>query len=139
MTSQRARHSIFRIGIIAKAGLPSIEAVSVGKAEANLKLGLLGIQVKIMSGTYQMPNEIILKDEAKVRRQSGIKPEEIAKVEAEVAGNPVEIIEEIVKPEEEGLFDDNADAQEATIRNELDEIEDLLDKEDEASKEEKEE
>ena len=61
-TSQRARTQIFRAGIISKCGEPAIEGVDKGIAEVVMKSGTIGITMKIMPLTYQMPDEIVMKD-----------------------------------------------------------------------------
>ncbi|MHA1454210.1 MAG: 30S ribosomal protein S3, partial [Promethearchaeota archaeon] len=61
-TSQRARTQIFRAGIISKCGDPAIEGVDKGVAQVVMKSGTIGITMKIMPLTYQMPDEITLKD-----------------------------------------------------------------------------
>ncbi len=132
VTSQRARHQVFRIGVLSKSGFPSTDGVDYGVAHVILKLGVLGVRVKIMPNSYQLPNEILFKDEGKIRKT--LKKEEAKLLEEEVDEKVEQTLEEIEKdipPEETGLFDENADAQEKEIDQDLDEIESLLEKEEE--------
>lgn len=127
VTSQRARHQVFRIGVLPKAGEPSIAGISRGYAKCILKTGVLGIVVKISPNSYQMPDEIVLKDEKKVRK-ANIRPNELLKIEEEIDEEAEEIISELEDEEEidASLFDKNEESQEQEIKAELSEIEEFL-------------
>ena len=63
ITSQRARVETFRAGFVAKAGDPASRYVDWGKAQALIRRGLLGIQVKIMRGDAILPDDIEIEAE----------------------------------------------------------------------------
>lgn len=58
ITSQRARMESFREGYVAKTGDVVSKFVSVGKAKAKIKRGILGIRVSIMSGDAVLPDAV---------------------------------------------------------------------------------
>jgi len=58
ITSQRARVETFRAGFVAKCGEPASKYVDVGKAQALIRRGLLGVQVEIMRGDAILPDDI---------------------------------------------------------------------------------
>lgn len=109
-TSQRARTQIFRAGIISKCGEPAIEGVDKGVAQVVMKSGTIGITMKIMPLTYQMPDEIVLKDpELKARLEAHKK--RALKIEEEVVDGDV-LIDKDTKTvvidagdEEDSIFD----------------------------------
>jgi small subunit ribosomal protein S3 len=63
VTSQRARVETFRAGFVAKAGDPASRYVDVGKAQALIRRGLIGIQVRIMRGDAILPDNIEIEAE----------------------------------------------------------------------------
>jgi hypothetical protein len=125
MTSQRARRQSFRVGVIPKAGNPATDGISQGIAHCKLKQGILGIVLRIFPLSYQMPDTIILKEEASVKR-TATKVKDLQRLEIQAG-------EDIV--DEEELFDENADAVEEEIEQELSEYEEIVESED--SEEEK--
>ena len=60
ITSQRARVETFRAGFVAKCGEPASKYVDVGKAQALIRRGLLGVQVEIMRGDAILPDDIAI-------------------------------------------------------------------------------
>ncbi|TFG10806.1 30S ribosomal protein S3, partial [Candidatus Heimdallarchaeota archaeon] len=63
ITSQRARVETFRAGFVAKAGDPADRFVDLGQAQALIRRGLLGVQVKIMQGDAVLPDDIAIEAE----------------------------------------------------------------------------
>ena len=63
ITSQRARVETFRAGFVAKAGDPADRYVDLGQAQALIRRGLLGVQVKIMRGDAILPDDIAIEAE----------------------------------------------------------------------------
>jgi len=123
-TSQRARTLIFRSGVISKCGTPAIEGVNKGFAEAIMKLGLIGVQVKIMSLDYNLPDEIIMKD-PNIPDIKKIREEEIIDEDYIIEKGTSEIIEE--KGLEESIFDmvEENDIEEIQIEDEKSEVESI--------------
>ncbi len=114
VTSQRARSQTFRAGIISKCGTPSTEGVDRGVTHCVMKSGVLGIRVKIMPLSYQMP------DEVKIR--TGIYDEKPAEkalpkpVDAFYKDKPIEEkIEDIPAEADTELFDDTTGADEVIL------------------------
>jgi len=64
LTGERAKSMRFYDGYIKKSGNAALENVSVGYATAKLKLGVLGIVVRIMPPNIMMPDEIRFKEDA---------------------------------------------------------------------------
>ena len=60
ITSQRARVETFRAGFVAKCGEPASKYVDVGKAQALIRRGLLGVKVEIMRGDAILPDDIAI-------------------------------------------------------------------------------
>lgn len=124
VTSQRARSQVFRAGVISKCGLPAEEGVSRGVCHLTLKSGVLGIRVKIMPESYQLPDEVKILEGIFDRETEEKKPEE---------GVDPFYQDELPEEEEEEIFEDTSDAEEKTItiteeEEEIDdEEEDLLD------------
>ncbi len=139
VTSQRARHQVFRAGIISKCGTPADEGVDKGVCHLTLKSGVLGIRVKIMPESYQLPDEVKILEGIFDRT-----------VEEKKAGEGVDEFYDELPAEvvEEEIFDDVSDAGEVSIstdsEDKLEEIkeadedilEDLEEKEDTELKEE---
>ncbi|MHA1200061.1 MAG: 30S ribosomal protein S3 [Candidatus Heimdallarchaeaceae archaeon] len=63
ITSQRARVETFRDGFVAKAGDPADTFVDLGQAQALIRRGLLGINVRIMRGDAILPDDIAIEAE----------------------------------------------------------------------------
>ena len=125
ITSQRARVETFRAGFVAKAGDPASRYVDLGKAQALIRRGLLGIQVKIMRGDAALPDDIEI--EAEPTSKSMIvdigegEPEIIEEVSEEV----LEELEEYPDIEEE--LDQIAEevSSETKVEDELQELDEV--------------
>jgi small subunit ribosomal protein S3 len=124
VTSQRARHQVFRAGIISKCGTPADEGVDKGVCHLTLKSGILGIRVKIMPESYQLPDEVKILEgifDRTIEKKKSV--EGVDKFYDEL---PVEVVEE------EEIFDDVSDAEEVSISTDSEEdIEELEDDESE--------
>lgn len=123
VTSQRARHQVFRAGIISKCGTPADEGLSRGVQHLVLKSGILGIRVKIMPSSYPMPDEVKILEGIYDRHPEGKKP--IQPVDEFYGDEEAKRLDEMEKEEEE-LFDDVSDSEEAILQGD----EDLEDEED---------
>lgn len=120
VTSQRARSQVFRAGVISKCGVPADEGVSRGICHLTLKSGVLGIRVKIMPLSYQMPDEVKILEGIFDRTKEEKKPtKEVDEFYQD------ELPEEDI--EEEEIFDDVSDGEEASISTDLDEEDEDLD------------
>ncbi|MHA1888383.1 MAG: 30S ribosomal protein S3 [Promethearchaeota archaeon] len=125
VTSQRARQQVFRAGVISKCGFPAEVGVSRGVCHLTLKSGVLGIRVKIMPESYQLPDEVKILEGIFDRETEEKKPDE--------GVDPFYQDELPEEPEEpEDIFEDTSDAEEksVTISEDIevvDEEEDLID------------
>ncbi|MHA1744606.1 MAG: 30S ribosomal protein S3 [Promethearchaeota archaeon] len=110
VTSQRARVQVFRAGIISKCGIPAIEGVDYGVAHLTQKSGVIGIRVKIMPDSYQMPDEVKILEGIFERKQEEKKKDE-----------PDEYWEKsqkaTEKPDEDALFDDTSAAKDTILQS----------------------
>jgi len=122
-TSQRARTLVFRAGIISKCGIPAIEGVSTGIAEAIMKLGIIGVQVKIMPLDYRLPDEIIMKA-PNLPDLKKYKADEIISEDYIIDKGSAKIIKE-EEEEEESIFDieEGETIEKIEVENEKEEIE----------------
>ena len=113
VTSQRARHQVFRAGVISKCGTPADEGVDYGVAHLTMKSGVLGIRVKIMPLSYQMPDEVKIIEGIFDRKEEETK--EIKPVDEFYSKD--EVVEEELPDEkvEDELFDETDNAEEATV------------------------
>ena len=65
LTSQRSRTQKFRFGTIAKTGKPSEQFVESATTQVTMKSGVIGVQVKIMNQTEDLPDKVeVPKNEA---------------------------------------------------------------------------
>ncbi|MHA1712967.1 MAG: 30S ribosomal protein S3 [Candidatus Ranarchaeia archaeon] len=60
LTSQRSRTQKFRFGTIAKTGKPSEKFVDKATTQVVLKSGVIGVQVKIMNQTDELPDKVVI-------------------------------------------------------------------------------
>jgi small subunit ribosomal protein S3 len=120
VSSQRARTQVFRTGIISKCGEPAIEGVDRGVAHCILKSGVLGIRVKIMPDSYQLPDQVIINDEAYMKKKLAqpVIPEIDEEDEIEI-----EELEREATEDEEGLFDEVTDAKESVVKTDAETLE----------------
>jgi small subunit ribosomal protein S3 len=106
LTGERAKSMRFYDGYLKKAGNAALEHVSVGYIQAKLKLGVLGIVVRIMPPNIAMPDEIRLKTAPAQIEESGepLQEHEIQKEEkpASEETNPEEMKTETQVGEESG-------------------------------------
>ncbi len=58
LTGERGRHVRFKSGYIKKCGEPAKELVYHANAEANLKQGIIGVQVSIMPPHLRLPDKV---------------------------------------------------------------------------------
>ena len=111
VTSQRARVQVFRAGIISKCGIPAIEGVDSGVAHLTQKSGVIGIRVKIMPDSYQMPDEVKIVEGIFERKQAEAKkaePDEYWEKSQAATEKPEEATE---------LFDDTSEAKETILQS----------------------
>lgn len=89
-TGPRARMEKFERGYMKHSGKPSEELVDVGIVHAMRKEGILGVKVKILPPTTEMPdNFVIIKEETEVKSGVGVNPAAAPEPEpkqAEVSG-----------------------------------------------------
>ncbi len=105
ITSQRARVETFRAGFVAKAGDPAERFVDVGKAQALIRRGLIGVQVHIMQGEALLPDDIEITAEptstSMIVVTEGEEPEIIEEISEEAIEDVFEELEEYPEIEEE--------------------------------------
>ena len=105
ITSQRARVETFRAGFVAKAGDPASQYVDVGKAQALIRRGLIGVQVHIMQGDALLPDDIEITAEptstSMIVVTEGEEPEIIEEITEEAIEDVFEELEEYPEIEEE--------------------------------------
>lgn len=119
VSSQRARTQVFRAGIISKCGTPAIDGVSKGVVHCILKSGVLGIRVKIMPESYQLPDEVTINSEE-------VSKKKLKKMQTELGDEEDEIIVEEIEKEiggEEELFDDTSKAAETVLKSDKETLE----------------
>lgn len=95
LSGERSRTQRFYDGYLKKAGEPALKFVSYGYAVAKLKLGVIGVRVRVMPPDVHLPDEIKLAEEKVEAEQLEAKPPA-----AEEAGE--EKPEEVEIPEVEG-------------------------------------
>jgi len=95
LSGERSRTQRFYDGYLKKAGEPALKFVSYGYAVAKLKLGVIGVRVRVMPPDVHLPDEIKLAEEKVEDKQAEAKPPA-----AEEAGE--EKPEEVEIPEGEG-------------------------------------
>ncbi|MHA1668466.1 MAG: 30S ribosomal protein S3 [Candidatus Heimdallarchaeaceae archaeon] len=130
ITSQRARVETFRAGFVAKAGDPASKYVDVGKAQALIRRGLIGVQVKIMRGDAILPDDISIiaepTSDSMVVDTGETEPEVIAEISEELTEELEELPEittegeEVSETIEEEVKTDQED--ELTELDEVDEV-----------------
>ncbi len=126
ITSQRARVETFRAGFVAKCGEPSHQYVDVGKAQALIRRGLIGVQVRIMRGDAILPDDIEIIAEP-TSTSMIVVPEgegELDIVE-ETTEEMIEELEEYPEIEEEALEKIRAEETGATVKDEFDELDEV--------------
>jgi small subunit ribosomal protein S3 len=98
LTGPRKRREKFVRGKIRHAGKPAEENVMVGYAQAVKKLGVLGVQVRIIPPTAVLPDQLMVKEkekEAKVQTEGEQKSEKSeSKAEEKVEAPPEKEIAE---------------------------------------------
>ncbi len=114
VTSQRARHQVFRAGVISKCGQPADEGVDAGVTHLTMKSGVLGIRVKIMPLSYQMPDEVKIIEGIFDRKEE--EPKKIEPVDKFYKDEvPLEEKELPAEKLDDELFDSTKDAEETTV------------------------
>jgi len=123
ITSQRARVETFRAGFVAKCGDPAFKFVDVGKAQALIRRGLIGIQVRIMKPDAVLPDdiEIIAEPTAKTSVVIAEEQEEIPAEEISELEEYTEITEETEETKETEEIEETEEEKDEL--SELDEIE----------------
>ncbi len=130
ITSQRSRVETFRAGFVAKAGDPADRYVDLGKAQALIRRGLLGIQVRIMRGDAILPDDIEIEAEptsTSMIVDTGPEEPEIAE---EISEEVIDELEEYPDIEEEL----EQIAEEVSSKTKADDVLQELDEVDKASK-----
>ena len=71
LTGERGRHERFKEGYIKKCGEPASELVYHANAVANLKQGIVGVQIRIMPPHLRLPDKInMILDKSSVESQT---------------------------------------------------------------------
>ena len=152
VTGARSRVEKFNRGYVKHNGEPAEEIVDHGVGTAVMKLGTIGVQVKIIPPNAQLPDDFRIQEDADVEafieEAEGDVDELLAEADEAIEGE-VETDEEVEGVEfeeepdiaEEELVDEDAetDASDESVDAELDEIEEeveALDEETEAEAEE---
>ena len=65
--SSRAKKWRFYLGYLKKSGDIAVSGVNTAYSSAKLKTGLVGVQVRIMPASTQMPDEVVFYDQAKLQ------------------------------------------------------------------------
>ncbi|MFH0936318.1 MAG: 30S ribosomal protein S3 [Candidatus Woesearchaeota archaeon] len=91
--SQRARSWRFSAGYLKKSGDISENKIKKAYASANLKSGIIGIKVIIMTPDIELPDKFIIREEPKKYLKENIKSEEI-KTELKEKQENIELKEE---------------------------------------------
>ncbi len=97
LSGQRSRTVRFTTGYLKKCGEPAQRLVDRGYSIARLKLGVMGVTVKIMPPNVVLPDEIYLIEEKEDKEEDTSIKEE---VKEEVKEKPKEVKEEVKKKEE---------------------------------------
>jgi small subunit ribosomal protein S3 len=122
VTSQRARVESFRAGFVAKCGEPASKYVDVGKAQALIKRGLIGVQVRIMQGDAILPDDIeIIAEPTSTSMIVVTEGEEPEIMEEITEGDIEEVFEELEEfPEIEDIAEETK-----KIKDEFDELDEV--------------
>ncbi|MHA1686357.1 MAG: 30S ribosomal protein S3 [Candidatus Heimdallarchaeaceae archaeon] len=120
ITSQRARVETFRAGFVAKCGDPAFKFVDVGKAQALIRRGLIGIQVRIMKPDAVLPDDIEIIAEP-TATTSVVIAEEQEEIPEEIS--ELEEYTEITEETETEETNETEKSEESDELSELDEIE----------------
>lgn len=84
LTSQRAKYSKFKQGVLVKCGEPAEKFIDEAVAYALLKPGVMGVKVRIMLPSTVMPDAVEIKKEEKEEKvKAVIEAEEAEEVEDE--------------------------------------------------------
>ena len=159
VTGARSRVEKFNRGYIKHNGEPADEIVDEGQGVAIMKLGTIGVNVKIIPPNVELPDDFEIRDDVDVEEVApeaveanesvedlleGIdeesedaedEPEEAAEAESGEAEVDEDVIEEVIEEEIESDEADEADAEGADAEADEAELEDL-DEENEAAAEE---
>lgn len=149
VTGARARVEKFSDGYIKHNGEPAEEIVDFGQSVAVMKLGTIGVNVKIIPPNAELPDDFRVAEEADTTDlqpeeaetegveellAEDVEDEEIEALEAEAEppaeeppAEPEEIEEEVVEPEEQ--FDEPDLPGEEDIEEELEELEESVEEE----------
>ncbi|MHA1258980.1 MAG: 30S ribosomal protein S3, partial [Candidatus Heimdallarchaeaceae archaeon] len=130
ITSQRARVETFRAGFVAKAGDPASKYVDVGKAQALIRRGLIGVQVKIMRGDAILPDDISIIAEPTSDSMVVDTGETELEVIAEISEELTEELEELPEITTEGeevseTIEEEAKTDQEDELTELDEVDEV--------------
>lgn len=74
ISGERARTQKFFYGSIKYAGEPARAGIEYGYSTAKLKLGIIGISVRLLNREYKLPDDIVIHRENLVK---GVKPEDV--------------------------------------------------------------
>ena len=102
ISGERHRSARFYDGYLKKAGEPALTLVSYGYAAAKLKLGVIGVKIRIMPPDVRLPDEIrfIEVEKADVKPTEEVQPSVEARPEETAGEKPTETPSE-EKPQEE--------------------------------------
>ncbi|KTG27983.1 30S ribosomal protein S3, partial [Haloferax profundi] len=143
VTGARSRVEKFNRGYIKHNGEPAQEIVDEGQGVAVMKLGTIGVTVKIIPPGARLPDDFEVEEDAQPEAVEQIEetesvedlleeePEEIPDVAEDVEAEPEteavdeevveEAVEEVVDDDEEVVEDEAADDDEEAVEEELDE------------------
>ena len=128
VTSQRARTQKFRAGIISKCGEPADVGISRGVAHLTMKSGVLGIRVKIMPLSYQMPDEVTIREGVYDREEKEEdKNKEVDPFYSDKEAKKLEDLENAEENKEMGLFEDTSNAEESVLQSDESNLEQVED------------
>jgi small subunit ribosomal protein S3 len=148
VTGNRGRVEKFNRGYIKHNGEPAEEIVDDGKGVAVMKLGTIGVSVKIIPPNAKLPDDFEIQEEADIEDliveeedaeeleellegegegdeaggPEGEAPEEAATTDADDAAAVEEIVEEDVEVEEGAADSSPPDATEADVEEDLDDL-----------------
>ncbi|KAB1187912.1 MULTISPECIES: 30S ribosomal protein S3 [Haloferax] len=140
VTGARSRVEKFNRGYIKHNGEPAQEIVDEGQGVAVMKLGTIGVTVKIIPPGARLPDDFEVEEDAQPEAVEQIEetesvedlleeePEEVPDVSEDVEAEPEteavdeEVVEEAVEEDlDEEVVEDEADADEEAVEEDLDE------------------
>ncbi len=120
VTGARSRVEKFNRGYIKHNGEPAEEIVDTGQAVSVMKLGTIGVTVKIIPPHAELPDDFRIREDADI---SGLKPEDLSEAASDAIDDLAADMGEAVADEEPAEVPDEEVVEEAIAESEATEAE----------------